>query len=190
MLHVLKGLTRTPQVEENVGDDLAQHPNVLLREIFIFLWRPRNHPSWRVISSRHACFSRAAAQDRPCHPASFLTSRTPAHHRHHRRPRHCRRLQPRAFPSRRCPRRLRYPRLSHVRWPHPLASQPLLLRNHIPFHRRHRPGTKAHAAPAHAALPPTTPAPPRCRPSWPRGAASRSFFKKAKWVGSHVGGYS
>jgi len=33
LLHVLKGLTRTPQVEEEAGDDLAQHPNVLLGEV-------------------------------------------------------------------------------------------------------------------------------------------------------------
>jgi len=33
LLYVLKGLTRTPQVEEKVGDDLVQHPNVLLGEV-------------------------------------------------------------------------------------------------------------------------------------------------------------
>jgi len=33
LLHVLKGLTRTPQVEEEVGDDLVQHPDVLLGEV-------------------------------------------------------------------------------------------------------------------------------------------------------------
>jgi len=33
LLHVLKGPARTPQVEEEVGDDLVQHPNVLLGEV-------------------------------------------------------------------------------------------------------------------------------------------------------------
>jgi len=35
LLHVLKGLTRTPQVEEEVGNDLAQHPNALLDEVVV-----------------------------------------------------------------------------------------------------------------------------------------------------------
>ena len=33
MLHVLEGLTRTPQVEEEAGDDLVQHPDVHLGEV-------------------------------------------------------------------------------------------------------------------------------------------------------------
>ena len=35
LLHVLTGLTRTPQVEEEVGDDLAQHPDVHLGEVAV-----------------------------------------------------------------------------------------------------------------------------------------------------------
>ena len=35
LLHVLKGPTRTPQVEEEVGDDLVQHPGVLLGEVAV-----------------------------------------------------------------------------------------------------------------------------------------------------------
>ena len=35
------------------------------------------------------------------------------------------------------------------------ASQPLLLRHHVSFHRRRCSGTKAHAVPAHAGMPPT-----------------------------------
>ena len=35
MLHVPKGLIRTPQVEEEVGDNLVQHPNVFLGEIAV-----------------------------------------------------------------------------------------------------------------------------------------------------------
>ena len=35
MLHVLKGLTRNPQVEGKVGDDLDQHPNVFLVEVAV-----------------------------------------------------------------------------------------------------------------------------------------------------------
>jgi len=34
LLHVLKGLTRTPQVED-VGGNLVQHPNVLLGEVAV-----------------------------------------------------------------------------------------------------------------------------------------------------------
>ena len=113
-------------------------------------------------SASNACFSRAAAQDRPCHPASFPTSRTPAHHRHHRHPRHRRRFPPRAFPSCRRPRGLRYPRLSHVRWPRLSASQPLLLRHHVPLHRRHC-LTAWHQGPRRPG--PRRPAPPTPAPS-------------------------
>jgi len=35
LLHVLKGLARNLQVEEEVGDDLVQHPDVLLGEVAV-----------------------------------------------------------------------------------------------------------------------------------------------------------
>jgi len=43
LLHVLKGLTRTPQVEEEVGVGLVQHPDVIFLAVFVCMRSPHGH---------------------------------------------------------------------------------------------------------------------------------------------------